>query len=572
MHTKKTTYQRIGTALFFGGLGFLLILPLMLLFLRSFSTESSSIFLNYVSLLAEPRTVSAIKNTIIIGIGATIISVGLGGILAFLMAYTNIKRKKLIQTMIMAQFIIPSYVITLAWSQLFQKTGVINQFLEKIRLPMVDIYTIGGIVFVLGLCNLPLVYTLTLSMFRKVPRDLEWAGRISGCTQWQTMIKINLPQVLPALIGGGILAFLAALDNFSVPAFLGISSGIPVLSTYIYEKAISFGPSAFTQAATLAVMLAIISMVGTIIQGRLIKKSSGMDRIKEDFSERILFTKTKRRILEWTIISVLGMITVIPLVSMMISSVQKYYGASFEIKNFTFSAFEFVFTNAAVASAVKNSIVFAGVACLICVFLGTAIGYLKARNNALSVKLVELGATLNYAVPGIVLALAMIFCFGKFPNVYNTSKIIIIAYVFRYLIIQIKGSATAVLTVEASLEEAALISGTGIIRRWTDVLIPLIRQPILMSSFFIFNSALTELTLSSMLSAAGTKTIGLTIFNLQQAGSYNLAATMSTVLVLLILAGYLLIWMMQRASRKKAAKQVAAEKVLTKIINPCLEE
>ena len=564
MHTKKTSYRGIGAALFWGGLGFLLILPLMLLFLRSFSTESSSIFENYVSLLAEARTISAIKNTIIIGIGATIISVSVGGILAFLIAYTNIKRKKLIQTLIMAQFIIPSYVITLAWSQLFQKTGVINQFLEKIQLPMIDIYSIGGIIFVLGLCNLPLVYTLTVTMFRKVPRDLEWAGRISGYTQWQTMVRINLPQVLPALIGGGILAFLAALDNFSVPAFLGISSGIPVLSTYIYEKAISFGPSAFTQAATLAVMLAIISIVGTMLQGRLIKKSSGMDSIKEDFNERILFTKIKRRILEWTIISVLGMITVIPLVSMMISSVQKYYGASFEMKNFTLSAFEFVFTNAAVASAVKNSVVFASVACLICVFLGTVIGYLKARKRTLPVQWVELGATLNYAVPGVVLALAMIFCFGKLPNVYNTSKIIIIAYVFRYLIIQIKGSTTAVLTVEESLEEAAMISGTDFLRKWKEVLIPLVRQPVLMSSFFIFNSALTELTLSSMLSAAGTKTIGLTIFNLQQAGSYNLAATMSTVLVLLILAGYLLVWLMQRSSRNNGAQHVAAEKSTNK--------
>ena len=183
MHTKKNTYQRMGKTLFAGGLGLVLMFPLMLLFLRSFSTASSLIFDNYVILLAEPRTVSAIKNTIIIGLGATLISVSLGGILAFLIAYTNIKRKKLIQIMIMAQFIIPSYIITLAWSQLFQKTGVINQFLEKIQLPMIDIYTIGGIIFVLGLCNLPLVYTLTVTMFRKVPRDLEWAGRMSGYTQ-----------------------------------------------------------------------------------------------------------------------------------------------------------------------------------------------------------------------------------------------------------------------------------------------------------------------------------------------------------------------------------------------------
>ena len=58
-------------------------------------------------------------------------------------------------------------------------------------------------------------------------------------------------------------------------------------------------------------------------------------------------------------------------------------------------------------------------------------------------------------------------------------------------------------------------------------------------SFLIFVH-LTELTLSSMLASAGTKTIGLTIFNFQQSGDYNLSAAMSAVIVVMVLTGYCL--------------------------------
>ena len=93
---------------------------------------------------------------------------------------------------------------------------------------------------------------------------------------------------------------------------------------------------------------------------------------------------------------------------------------------------------------------------------------------------------------------------------------------------------------DESLEEAARVGGSNPFRTWFRILIPLITKPVLSGSFMIFVSAMTELTLSSMLAAAGTKTIGLTIFNLQQGGDYNKSAAMSAIIVLLLAAGYVI--------------------------------
>ena len=410
----------------------------------------------------------------------------------------------------------------------------------------INVYSIAGIILVLGFCNVPIVYMNVIHMLRKIPTDMEWAARTCGYGIGQAMLKINLVQAMPAIISGSILAFLAAIDNFAVPAFLGISSGIPVLSTYIYEKSISFGPNSFSLAATLSVILSVIAVAGTLVEGIFGKKSSGMESIKEDYSVRIPLSSGKRKVLQYGVILFLCIINIVPLISMFTSAFQKNYGVKMTLDQFTTDNFTAILQNKGVLDAIRNSLMLACGCCIICIVIGTAIAYQKVRHPGRIITLVEKSASLTYAIPGIVLALSMIFHWveplpGIRPEIYGTISILMIAYVTRYLILQIKGSATAMLSIHPALEEAAAASGRSVFAVWGKILIPLLIRPVLSSTFMIFVSALTELTLSSMLAAAGTKTIGLMIFNFQQAGDYNLAAAMSVVIVVLVLTGYFLI-------------------------------
>ncbi|WP_207670761.1 iron ABC transporter permease [Clostridium sp. AWRP] len=509
----------------------------------SFKVSNGYSLGNYGELLKSQRTILSIKNTIIIGAVSNLISMLLGAIFAFMIAYTNIKRKKLMELLVLLPFIIPSYIVTLSWSNLLLPNGTINNIIAKLGMGKINIYSIPGIVFVLGISNVPIVYLITLNMLRKIPRDLEWASRVLGYNKWETLYKINLPQVMPALIGGGILSFLAAIDNFAVPAFLGISSGIPVLSTYIYEKAIAFGPASFNYAAVLSVIISIIAIVGTVLQGLLVKKSINIDSIKDDYSVRIEFSKNVRKSVEIITFVFLTSINIIPIITMITSSFQKAYGTKFTLKTISFENYSFLFNNEGVRSSILNSLVLATTATIFCIIIGTFIAYIKVRKDSESMKLGEMAATLTYAVPGIVLALAMIFHWveplpGIRPGIYGTIKILIIAYVTRYLILQIKGSTSAVITVEETVEEAARVAGASKIKIWFNIMIPLLSKQVLSSAFLIYISAMTELTISSMLASAGTKTIGLTIFNFQQAGNYNISSAMSTIIVLLVLTIY----------------------------------
>ncbi len=535
--------DKFGAVLVYALLFLFFAAPLLRLGVMSLETVQGIGIQNYVELLREERTREAIRNTVVIAAASTLLSAAAGSSAAFLMAYTNLKRKELLEMLLLLPFVIPSYIITLSWSGLLSRQGLINRLVTAAGLEAINIYSVSGIILVIGICNTPIVYMSVVHMLRKIPMDMEWASKTCGFGTCATLLRINLAEALPAVVSGSLLAFLSAIDNFSVPAFLGISSGIPVLSTYIYEKAISFGPDAFPAAAALSVLLSVIAVGGTLLEGMLVGKRSAMESMKEDHTVRIWLASGWRKGIEWGLLAFLGFINIVPLLNMIYSSFQKTYGLRMSLQNFSVKNFSFVLTNRGAVAAVCNSLLLAAATSLICIVLGMVCAYLKIRKNSVVMKTAEKCASLTYAVPGIVLSLAMIFHWvepvpGFRPGIYGTMGILAVAYVTRYLVLQIKGSATALLAIDPALEEAVRVSGRGKIALWREVMLPLLTGPVLSSAFLIFVPALTELTLSSMLAGAGTKTIGLTIFNYQQSGDYNLSAALSSIVVLFILAGY----------------------------------
>ena len=105
------------------------LLPLIRLLLMGVTVENGYGLDNFAGLLSQERTRKAIVNTIIIAVSSTALAAGCGSGLAFLIAYCNIKRKGVIEFLVLLPFIIPSYIITLSWSSFFSSRGAFNGFL-----------------------------------------------------------------------------------------------------------------------------------------------------------------------------------------------------------------------------------------------------------------------------------------------------------------------------------------------------------------------------------------------------------------------------------------------------------
>ena len=135
MKKRNWFFQAAGCA----AVAFVFLLPLFRLALMSVTQNAGYGFGNYLELFREPRTLRAIGNTVAISVASTALSAVFGVLLAFLVAYLNIKRKRLLELLALAPFILPSYVVTISWTSLLEQNGGANRLLQLLHLPAISL-------------------------------------------------------------------------------------------------------------------------------------------------------------------------------------------------------------------------------------------------------------------------------------------------------------------------------------------------------------------------------------------------------------------------------------------------
>ncbi|MFD2705889.1 ABC transporter permease [Salibacterium lacus] len=536
-------WKRIIAAVTFIILVIFFVLPIARLVWLSFTEDAVPTWQHYREVLSDAGTWIVVQNTFWMVLGSTIMALVLGVFMAWLVTYSDIRAKKLIHVMVMLPFIIPSYIITLSWTQLFRNSSWFSSVLQWLpgHLEAPDLYTLPGMMFMLGLSNYPLVYLFTVAVLRKIPQELLSAARASGSGRGAVFRKITLPLALPGIAGGGLLAFLANLDNFGIPAFLGIPGNITVLSTAIYQEVVGIGPSAFARASVLSVLLGIIALLGTFLQWLLLRKSRQLETAHEETRPRFSLGlwRTPVETVVWVF---LVFISFVPLSSMVSSSLLSAYGVDFSLETITFSNYTYIlFENGKTQGAIGNSLLLALWTAGTALIAGTILAYYRVRRPSALTRGAELVTGLPYALPGIVLALAMIFAWmepvpGWNPGIYGSIGILMIAYVTRFMILQVRGSMTALMQVDVSMEEASHVSGAKGFTKWRKIMLPLLLPGLISGTMLVFLTSFTELTVSSLLMSAGNETIGVTIFDFEQAGYTHYSTAFSAVVVVLMLA------------------------------------
>ena len=178
---------------------------------------------------------------------------------------------------------------------------------------------------------------------------------------------------------------------------------------------------------------------------------------------------------------------------------------------------------------------------LVALPVGYAIVRLAGRSRSALLFLIEL----PFALPGIVVAIAAIQLFLRpLPligvSLYATPWIILFAYLARFLSMAIKPAIAALTQLDQSVEEAASLCGAGFGQRLHHVLLPAILPAMLAGALFVFLSAFNELTVSALLWGPGTRTLGVILFSLEEAGLTAEASALA-VLTMLIVAALMLI-------------------------------
>lgn len=529
-----------------GALAALVIYPSGVLIAQSLSQNGRATAVHYARVAADSQTYGALANSLVIAAWTTVGATVVGVILAWLVARTDLPRRDRWHTALLVPYMIPPFIGAMAWVYLCGPAGYLNQawmVLTGAPDPFFVIYGPAGIVLVMILYQYPIPYLTTLGVLQRMNPVLEEAGRMARAGPWNVLREITIPLVLPGVLSGALLVMAASLGNFGIPAIIGFPARYVVLTTRIYNLILDFDrPGHLQLAAALSMWLVAIAVVVLQVQ-RAVLARGRFAVIGGQASAASVIALGRWRLPVLACLRLLVFVSVVlPLGAILLTSVTRAYGLPPLPHNLTLRHYVSALTGIPkVHRALINSLVLAGGAASVIVVLAAGFAYLTGRTRMHALGSLEVLATVPYAIPGTVVALAMILAWLRpVPliglRLYDTLGIIFIAYVARFLIFGVRTVLAGLAQIHGSLEEAARISGAGPGEAFVQIALPLIRPSLIAGWFLAFIPAAAELTLSILLVSVGHETIGVVIFGLHEEGKIALSAALAFLVTVLLVA------------------------------------
>jgi len=549
-----TKGRKIGTGhLFMGVPALILILvaafPISLIFIQSVISEAGTLTTGFLERIFEVKSnYMSLINTLSISLLTVFFTILIGCPLAWVVTRTDMPFKGVFKTLFIVPYMIPPFIGAIAWGFLLSpRTGFVNKWLMALfnsSTPPFNIYTYSGVVFVMSLYFYPYVFITVAGALERMDPSLEEAARNAGANRFRVVKDITLPSVAPSIAAGALLVFIAACSNFGIPALIGSEGRVYVLTTRIFFYIYSGGFEGLQMASSLSIFLVITSALA-LLANRWYLRNKQFTIIAGKSMRPNLILLGKYRIPFFIGCCLFTFSTMFaPLLCIVLISLLKAYGVdiawkNFTLENFRFILFEYDLTRASIWNSIKLSLT----AATFLTIMGSLIAYIIVRTKLTGRRILEFLSTLPYSIPGTVLAIGMILAFsGKFGiNFYNTIWILLIAYTARYMAFAVKSVGASLEQVHMSLEEAARISGAGWGRTFRDIVVPLVKPGLIAAWFLAFMPMLRELTVSVLLYGPETRTIGVAVYELQDAGYYDTAAALATCVLIVIFAGNFLL-------------------------------
>lgn len=525
--------------------------PVLLILFNAFFVEGKFNSLDFYNVLTEPETFQALKNSFVIACMTTVGSVIVGTFFAWLVTRTDLPYKTFMKSLFLVPFMLPSFIGALAWKMLLSPhSGYINKLwmdLFNTTEPLFNIYSYAGIALVEVMYLFPFVFIQVCGALERMDPTLEESARISGAGLLTITRKITIPLVMPSIMSGALLIMLYSMAHFGTVAVLGIEQGIYNIPTLIYEK-IHQSAGSFASIRTGTVLATVLIASAALIiwtQQKILSKGHYQIIGGKSFRPMELKLRGLRYPLLFFCLAYIGFTIVLPTVVIFLVGGVQTYGLSIldpnnlSLDNYKYILFEYDVTR----DAIWNSVTLGLAAAFITMFAGVMISYVIVKMKVRGKGILEFLGMLPFSVPGSVIALGVILAWsGAYGiNIYNTVWIILVSYIARYMAFSLKANSAALEQVHDSLMEASRSCGASMWQSLKDIVIPLVKPGMISAFFLIFLPALRELTVSIMLYAPTTRTIGVAIYTLNEDGETVMSTALAGIALILIVLGQMLI-------------------------------
>jgi iron(III) transport system permease protein len=484
------------------------VLPIAYLALLAASSQDA------LDLVLRDRTIGVLLRTLALAVTVTSASVVIGIPIAWLTTRSDLPGRRAWTILSLLPLVVPSYVGGYAVVAAFGPRGALQSLLEPLgvaRLP--ELYGFPGAALTLTLFSFPYVVLSVRGALLRLDPAYEEVSRSLGRGPWRSFFTVTLLQLRPAITGGALLVALYSLADFGAVSLLQFDSFTRAI--YVQYRA-SFDP---TLAAVLSLMLVACTAALLLAEGRL--------RGRARYHRSGGGTARARRTVElgrwrWPAVAfcaaVVGIALGVPVVTIGFWLARGL--SSGEL-------------GASVWGPALNSVVASALAAALAVLASVPVAVLAVRHGGIVGSLVERATYAGFALPGIVIGLALVFVGARYlPALYQTLPLLLLAYLVRFVPEAVGATRASLLQVSPRLEEAARTLGRSPGAVLRQVTLPIIRPGLVAGGALVFLTAMKELPTTIMLAPTGFDTLAVRIWSTTSEGFFARAAPPALLMIL----------------------------------------
>jgi iron(III) transport system permease protein len=464
-----------------------------------------------LEIATDPATLRLAGRTLLLGGSVTIASVLLSVPLAWLTTRSDLPARRFFAIATGLPLVIPTYVGAFALVAAFARGGLVEEWLGVVP---PSPYGFWGAFVALTLFSYPYVLLTVQAGLRGIDPSLEEASRLLGKGPLRTFLQVTVPQLRASAAAGGLLVLLYVFSDFGAVSILRYSTFTRGLYLQ-YRSAFDRAP-----AALLGLLLVGMTVAVIVAEARIARDRGGQFGARG--ATRSL-PPVPLRAWRWpaaalcTLIVTLGLVTpVTVVVYWLVRGLQ---------------AGEQV--NLALGPA-GRSILAAGLGAVAAVAAALPVAIWAARSPSRLARLVERASFTGYALPGIVVALALVFVGIRLATpLYQTLAMLVFAYVVLFLPQAVGTIRTTLLQVNPNVEAASRVLGSSRMATLWRVTLPLSRRGAVAGGALVFLTALKELPATLLLAPTGYDTLAIRIWSATEEAFYTRAAVPALLLILL---------------------------------------
>ena len=479
---------------------------------------------------------------------STLLTVALGLPGAYVFARYRFPARSVLEALITVPFVLPTVVVAVAFTALLGPRGWLNlTLMELLGLdrPPLDLQgTLAAILLAHVFYNAVLVVRMVGTQWANLDPSLTEAARVLGAGRLRTFREVTLPLLGPSLGAAALLTFIFCFTSFGVVLILG-GGHYATLEVEIYYRTV------YLPNLPLAAALALVQILVTFgLMTGYTRIQAGL-AVPQTLRPRRV-TQRRPRAGEWVLLAA----ALIPLLLLLLSPLAALVERSLTVGEADGLAhYRALFTNPRRSifyvppiAAVRNSLLFALATVGLSVMLGMMVAAAIAgrdRRRSLLARLMDPLFMLPLGTSAVTLGLGYIVALDEPPlNLRTSPVLVVLAHTLVALPFVVRSVLPALRSIHPHLREAAAVLGAPPWRVFREIDLPIVARAVAVGAVFAFTISMGEFGATSLIARPQFPTMPIAIYRLLgQPGvtNYGQALAMSTLLMLVCTAGFLLI-------------------------------